>query len=81
MKHYLKIGEQYAREVFSGRKRAEIRYNDRNYMLGDEIVFVDYKDHILPCKNHYFICHVLDNFTVGLRDNYVMLSLTAIEKK
>lgn len=36
--HELKILPEYFEPALAGRKNFEIRYNDRNYQLGDEIV-------------------------------------------
>ena len=37
--HRLKIQEQYADAVLNGTKTFEIRRNDRNFKVGDKIVF------------------------------------------
>jgi len=37
--HRIKLREEYADAVYSGEKTFEIRYNDRGYQKGDEIIF------------------------------------------
>jgi hypothetical protein len=36
--HYLKCESEYYKAIFSGKKKFEIRENDRNFQIGDEIV-------------------------------------------
>jgi ASC-1-like (ASCH) protein len=80
MIHYLKIEKQYINDIFSGRKKAEVRYNDRNYSVGDLIVFTDLNQSIYNNSYKVIITHILDNFQLGLRDNYVVLSLSVVNK-
>lgn len=42
MQHNLKIEEQYLENLLSGRKKAEIRINDRDYQVGDSLRFYHY---------------------------------------
>lgn len=38
MNHHLKINSEYFEAVLSGKKKFEIRYNDRNFKIGDSII-------------------------------------------
>jgi hypothetical protein len=42
MVHYLKTVQPHFGDVWSGRKTFEVRYNDRNYQLGDYLVLQEY---------------------------------------
>ena len=51
MKHKLKIKEQFADAIMDGRKRFEVRENDRGFNAGDEVEFQCVND-ILIRINH-----------------------------
>lgn len=60
--HYLKILPQYYRAVESGRKTFEIRYNDRDYKVGDMLYLQEF------CGGEYTgreltreVCYVIDD--------------------
>lgn len=42
MVHYLKILPQYYRAVLEERKTFEVRKNDRNFAVGDEVMLTEY---------------------------------------
>lgn len=44
MEHSLKIGKQYFADVRQGKKNFEIRYNDRDYRVGDVLILEEYDD-------------------------------------
>lgn len=76
--HRLKLHEAYAEEVSSGRKKAEIRFNDRDYQKGDLLFFTCLHDHGLGRTElgPYEITHVLHGHTdYGLSEDYVILSI------
>ncbi len=72
MIHELKIEDNYLERLKEGKKKAEIRLNDRDYQLGDVLEFKDYKfDEV---QTYYFkITHIHSG--LGLRENYVCLSV------
>lgn len=41
--HYLKIHPEYFREVYQDKKTAEIRYDDRDFMVDDIMVLKEWK--------------------------------------
>lgn len=82
--HVLKIAIKYADEVLDGTKSFEIRKNDRDFKVGDEIMFevVDNEGHrvgeaVRHQLNHviYRIDYVLDGFE-GLAQTYVALAIS-----
>lgn len=63
--HYLKLFERYYKAVVRGEKLSEVRYNDRNYNVGDTITLLEGKPG-------------LDGF--GLDAGYVNLSIKVIDE-
>lgn len=81
MNHYLKIDQKWYAPLSDGRKLCEIRLNDRDYQVGDHLIFnkivmkngeeESLKDsHLMRFK----IVHVLHGCQ-GLSENYVALSM------
>jgi hypothetical protein len=76
--HRLKIDPEYYEAIFSGEKTFEVRYNDRNYIQGDFIIFDEtehnnrekYTGRILYAR----IGYVLDDFH-GLTNGFCAFSL------
>lgn len=82
--HRLKLYEQYADAVLNGTKTFEIRRNDRNFKVGDKIVFdVVTNDgySVGEAARHplngatYRIDYILDDFE-GLAQKYVALAIS-----
>lgn len=82
--HTLKIYKKYADAVMSGAKTFEIRKNDRNFKVGDKIVFKVLLDNgffaraiaMHPLNDAvYRIDYILDNFE-GLAQKYVALAIS-----
>lgn len=74
--HDLKIDPQYFEAVKAGIKRAELRYNDRNFKAGDYLALHEYdreKGEYTGRIHHARITHVcdVDEWLSG----YVMLSI------
>lgn len=77
--HTLKIQKQYADAVLNGTKTFEIRKNDRNFKVGDKIVFEVLANEgydVRAAARHplngafYRIGYILDDFE-GLAQKYV----------
>jgi len=76
MIHDLKIEDNYLENLNAGKKRSEIRLNDRDYQKGD---FLRYKRYPFgaPMEEYLFeIVHIHSG--LGLRENYVVLSVVKI---
>ncbi len=71
--HKLKIGENYLENLKDGRKKAEVRLNDRDYQVGDWLEFVDGAG-----KAEFRITHIHSG--LGLQDGYVILSIERVER-
>jgi len=68
MVHDLKIENIYLGELISGKKKAEIRVNDRKYAVGDILLFRRPKDNF-----QFKVTHIHEG--LGMKENYVVLSV------
>lgn len=80
MHHDLKISNKYFQAVCDGLKRSEVRYNDRNYQVGDTVTLHEgqlkldgfaYTGRSVSARISY-----IDDF--GCRHGYVSLSLSHV---
>lgn len=67
--HRLKIDKQYFRSIKNETKTFEIRYNDRDYKVGDYIIF--------PGNWIYEITYITN---YNQKTNYVVMSIKLIKK-
>ena len=79
MVHSVKCKSMYFHDVVRGVKRFEVRYNDRNYQVGDLLVLceLDFNGRLTGCTHTVEIIYILDNCSY-LRDNYVVLGIKDI---
>ncbi|OCG56983.1 DUF3850 domain-containing protein [Gilliamella sp. Nev3-1] len=77
--HELKIKSEYFMDVVKDIKKAEIRYNDRNYKVGDILKLheIDELGNRTGNQCSVIVSHILDDAEY-LRDGYVMLSIDVI---
>lgn len=75
--HYLKIAPEHLEQVILGNKTSEIRFNDRNFQVGDLLFLRGYTE-----EGEYTgtlaimkITHILDDNDY-LQPGFVMLSMT-----
>jgi len=79
--HKLKINKVFADEVYAGRKKAEVRKDDRHYKVNDRIEFCTV-DRLLPVEHP--INNTLWTITHVLREpwalpNHAILSIERIK--
>lgn len=74
MIHKLKIEQNYLDNLIDGRKKAEVRYNDRDYQLGDVLEFYYGFPHSKQFR--FLITHIHSG--LGLDNGYVVLSVKAV---
>lgn len=83
--HVLKIKRQYYDGVFWGIKRFELRKNDRDYQVGDEIHFIAEDGNEISeylSSVNYLITDVLKDVPeYGLMDGYCVLSIAMLYKE
>lgn len=76
--HLLKIRPEFYDEVVNRTKKTEIRYNDRNYCIGDILILWLYADN--EHKKSFAICritHILDDVRY-MKEGFVALSITLL---
>jgi ASC-1-like (ASCH) protein len=79
MIHEIKIKQCYLIPILEGRKTFEVRLNDRNYQVGDEIRFLPLQDDNYNCYEngrmvpHQIIIYVHSD--LGMQDGYVVLGI------
>lgn len=89
MIHELKTHPQYFSMVFAGTKKFEVRKNDRNYQLGDELLLKEfvpkgyYEDGLNDDKYtgrilHRRIDYILIGGQFGVEPGYVVMSLSCL---
>ena len=73
--HKLKIKSEYFSAVINKTKTAEVRYNDRNYQVGDILILneIDSLGNFTGNNCSVIVTHVLDD-NQYLQTGYVMLS-------
>ncbi|EMF0419612.1 DUF3850 domain-containing protein [Enterococcus hirae] len=73
MIHELKILPVYFEEVISGRKQFEIRKNDRNFQLGDQLILKEWnKEGFTGRAYHSEIIYITDYMQ---KEGYVVLGI------
>lgn len=75
MIHKLKIKPEYLDELIAGRKKSEVRFNDRAYQRLDVLEFQ--ADRAFPYQ--FIITHIHSGF--GLKKGYVVLSVEKFRDK
>lgn len=83
MIHKLKIENNYLKNLVSGKKKSEIRINDRDFQLGDTLKYEN-PDYNNTEKNSVDIEFFLFEIThihsgLGMMFNYVSLSVRMLE--
>lgn len=71
MTHELKIDERYMLRRLEGVKPFEIRFNDRDYQVGDTVMF-------LGSSRQYKITYIHSG--LGMADGYVCMTLEQIKE-
>ena len=78
MVHELKIAPNYFEKVVSKEKSFEVRYNDRDFKIGDILKLMEYVDGSYTGQSIYVkVTYILREFE-GLQPNFVALSIELI---
>lgn len=75
--HEIKLNRQFFPDVASGKKTFALRKNDRNYKVGDTVIFKEWdgRDYI-GGRIVTEITYILDEYTcIGLQPDYVILGI------
>jgi ASC-1-like (ASCH) protein len=79
--HELKILPEYYKAVKKGVKTYELRFDDRNYAVGDMLILREWKDGQYTGQQiAVTITHVLKDF-IGLMDGWAILSIKKVGGK
>jgi len=75
--HNLKIKSQYFDAVKNGTKTFEIRYNDRDFKVGDTLILkeVDMMGEFTGNEIHKVVTYILPGPCYGLEDKFVIMSI------
>lgn len=76
----LKIRQTYFEAVISKDKTFEIRWNDRDYKVGDILVLREYEGNYTGRVVFVKVTYMLDDF-VGLTEGYVAMSIELIGER
>ena len=81
MIHELKTWKKYFVEIFSGQKQFEVRLNDRDFKMYDELLLQEWD----PAKQEYTgrilhrrIDYILHGGQFGIDEGYVVMSISKI---
>jgi len=78
--HKLKTVQPFFRDIWEGVKTFDVRFNDRNFQVGDRILLVEYGlngygDNAILCEVIYLFKGIL-----MLKEGYVVLGISIIDK-
>lgn len=94
-RHVIKLNSRYVGEILRGRKRFEVRNNDRSYQRGDEVQFIvvnDKGEPVVPAEPHTALCQTYAEledlvfritFVVtgyGLKEGYCVFGFEEVEE-
>ena len=78
--HEIKLRREYFKDVVEMRKTFEIRLNDRNYKVGDELFLMEYyNDRYTGNFVHRKVVYLIDLMELGIStEAYLVLGLERI---
>lgn len=68
MEHELKIYPKYFEDVISGKKKFEIRKNDRKFTIGDVLILIRAE-----------VIYLLSDNFIGIQPGYVVMGIKKLE--
>ncbi len=77
-KHGLKIDQEYFKAVKDGRKKFEIRKNDRDYNVGDILVLLEYDKYYEAFTGEKITVEITYMTGFAQQDGYVVLGIEEI---
>lgn len=79
MEHELKIYPQYFEDVISGKKKFEIRKNDRKYRVGDILILKEWDNIKYSGREaRAEVIYLIDDKFVGIQPGYVVMGIRLI---
>ena len=79
MEHELNIYPQYFEDVISGKKKFEIRKNDRKYRVGDILILKEWDNIKYSGREaRAEVIYLIDDKFVGIQPGYVVMGISLI---
>ena len=75
MIHELKILPEYFDAVRDGRKKFEIRKNDRDFKIGDTLILKEWTGEYTDRQIEATVTYILSNWPTGLKSSYCVMSI------
>ena len=85
--HELKTLPEYFENIWTGRKRFEIRLNDRGFKVGDVLILREYNPSVIDCEYsgrtiRAFVTFLLEDVPhLGLQDGFCIMGIQVIGKQ
>lgn len=79
MEHELKTWPEFFKASISGKKKFEVRKNDRNFQVGDELVLREWEPgsgYYTDRKAVFYVDYVLSGYNWGIRKDFIVMSVT-----
>ena len=76
--HELKIASEFFEAVKDGRKKFEIRKNDRNYKVGDVLMLLEYDKYYQAFTGEKTTVEIIYMTDYAQQDGYVVLGIEEI---
>lgn len=82
MKHKLKTWPDYYHEVISGKKPFEVRYNDRNFQVGDTLSLLEWSPEFEDYTGKqcdFEVTYILEGGAFGIEEGYVVMAIKEVK--
>ena len=77
--HELKTHPIYFKHILDGTKNFEVRFNDRDFQVGDRLDLIEYNPESQEYTGvhcHRFVSYILKGGNFGIHTDYCVLSLS-----
>lgn len=84
MKHELKTWPKYFSRIVEGSKTFEVRKNDRDFQVGDELVLMEFdpENNIYTGKSHKVtVSYILHGGDFGVKEGFVVMGFAGYYMK
>lgn len=80
--HTLKTLPEYFIEVWNGKKKFEVRKNDRDFQVGDILKLIEYDPQTENSTGfiHQKVSYILHGPAFGIQEGYCVMSLTELDE-
>lgn len=79
MLHKLKIENPYFDDVYYGRKKFEVRKNDRGFKVGDRLQLIEIVSAKIPRYILVDVIYILQGGQFGIDENFVVMGIQMIK--